>query len=99
ADVARVAKKYIHRDQMAIVVVGPSKGTDRPLDGFGKVATLDITIPDPKESAAPAASTESLAKGKTLFSKMIDALGGASAVDAVKAVRTVSNSTVKTPQG
>ena len=45
ADVARVAKKYIHRDQMAILVVGPSKGTDRPLESFGSVAKLDITIP------------------------------------------------------
>lgn len=48
ADVARVAKKYIHRDQMAILVVGPAKGQDRPLESFGKVAKLDITIPVPK---------------------------------------------------
>ena len=99
ADVARVAKKYIHRDQMAILVVGPSKGTDRPLESFGTVAKLDITIPEAKGTAAPAASTDSLMKGKTLFSKMIDALGGPAAVDAIKAVRNVSTSTVKTPQG
>ena len=99
ADVARVAKKYIHRDQMAILVVGPSKGTDRPLESFGDVAKLDITIPEAKGAAAPAASSDSLAKGKILFAKMIDALGGAAAVDAVKTVRTVSNSTVRSPQG
>jgi len=50
ADVARVAKKYVHKDQMAILVVGPSKGQDRPLDTFGKVTKLDITIPEPKGS-------------------------------------------------
>ncbi len=51
ADVARVAKKYVHKDQMAILVVGPSKGQDRPLDTFGKVTKLDIAIPEPKGSA------------------------------------------------
>ena len=56
ADVARVAKKYVHRDQMTILVVGPSKGQDRPLESFGKVTRLDITIPGPKDS--PAATPE-----------------------------------------
>ena len=99
ADVARVAKKYIHRDQMAILVVGPSKGTDRPLESFGKVTKLDVTIPEGKGATAPAASGESMTKGKTLFSKMVEGLGGAAVVDSVKALRTVSTSTVKTPQG
>jgi zinc protease len=48
AEVDRVAKKYIHKDQLAILVVGPQKGQDRPLDSFGKVTKLDITIPMPK---------------------------------------------------
>jgi len=54
ADVARVAKKYVHRDQMTILVVGPSKGQDRPLESFGKVTRLDITIPGLKDSPAAA---------------------------------------------
>jgi zinc protease len=56
ADVERVAKKYVHKDQLAILVVGPSKGQDRPLDSFGKVTKLDLTIPMPKGAPDPHAS-------------------------------------------
>ncbi|HEY3177073.1 MAG TPA: pitrilysin family protein [Candidatus Polarisedimenticolia bacterium] len=99
AEVARVAKKYIHKDQLSILVVGPSKGQDRPLESFGKVSRLDITIPEPKGAAAPAASAESLVRGKSLFARVIEGLGGAAAIDSVKAIRTVSANTVKTAQG
>jgi len=47
ADVSRVAKKYVNKDQLAILVVGPPKGQDRPLESFGKVKKVDITIPPP----------------------------------------------------
>ncbi|MCI0567395.1 MAG: insulinase family protein [Acidobacteria bacterium] len=47
-DVTRVAKKYVHEGEMAILVVGPPKGQDRPLSSFGKVVPVDITIPKPK---------------------------------------------------
>jgi zinc protease len=47
AKVTEVAKKYVHKDQLAVLVVGPSKGQDRPLESFGKVTKLDITIPPP----------------------------------------------------
>ena len=47
-DVTRVAKKYIHENQLAILVVGPPKGQDRPLSSFGNVVPVDITIPKPK---------------------------------------------------
>ncbi len=110
ADVARVAKQYIHKDQLAILVVGPSKGQDRPLDSFGKVAKLDITIPEgvspgaagaagPVTASTPAATAESVAKGTALFAKVLDGLGGPVAVGGVKALRSVLNSTRKTPQG
>jgi len=48
ADVQRVAKKYVHDNQLAILVVGPTKGQDRPLSSFGTVVPVDITIPKPK---------------------------------------------------
>jgi zinc protease len=46
-DVARVAAKYLHRDQMAVLVVGNTKEFDKPLSSVGSVTKLDITIPGP----------------------------------------------------
>ena len=56
ADVTRVAQKYIHKNQLAILVVGKPADFDRPLSSFGPVTALNIAIPAPpaakKESAA-----------------------------------------------
>ncbi len=46
-DVDRVAQKYVHKDKMAVLVVGKAADFDRPLSSFGPVTTLDITIPPP----------------------------------------------------
>lgn len=43
--VRAVAAKYLHPEQFAIVVVGPSQGLDKPLATFGPVTPIDITIP------------------------------------------------------
>jgi zinc protease len=48
ADVDRVARKYIHPEKMAILVVGNAKDFDRDLSTFGKVTTIDISIPPKK---------------------------------------------------
>jgi len=98
-DVVRVAQKYINKDRLILLVVGPSKGQDRPLESFGKVAKLDITIPEPGGAAAPVASADSVTKGRSLFGKVVQALGGPAAVDSVKSLRTVASNTVRTPQG
>ncbi len=44
-DVARVAAKYLHRDQLAVLVVGKVSDFDKPLSSLGPVTKLDITIP------------------------------------------------------
>ncbi|MBI3644566.1 MAG: insulinase family protein [Acidobacteriales bacterium] len=51
-DVARVAAKYIHRDQMSVLVVGNTSEFDKPLSSLGAVNKLDITIPAPPPGIA-----------------------------------------------
>ena len=57
ADVARVARKYIDRSKLAVLVVGNPKDFDQPLTGFGPVTKLDITIPTSPPSKAVAAGS------------------------------------------
>jgi zinc protease len=47
ADVARVATKYLHKDKLAVLVVGNSADFDKPLTSLGAVTPVDITIPPP----------------------------------------------------
>ena len=46
ADVARAAQNHLHPDRLVIVAVTDPSRLDRPLDEFGEVVELDITIPD-----------------------------------------------------
>jgi len=47
ADVARAASKYLHKDKLAVLVVGNSGEFDKPLSSLGPVTNIDITIPPP----------------------------------------------------
>ncbi len=49
-DVGRVARKYLHKDQMAVLVVGNSAEFDKPLSSLGPVQKVDISIPPPPAS-------------------------------------------------
>jgi len=44
-DLQRVAEKYVHKDRLAILVVGKAADFDRPLSSFGTVTTIDVSIP------------------------------------------------------
>lgn len=44
-DVMRVAKKYLHPEDMTYMVVGNPDDFDAPLDEFGTITTLEITDP------------------------------------------------------
>jgi zinc protease len=52
ADVKRVAEKYVHRDQLAVLVVGNIKEFDQPLASLGTVKEIDIAIPPPVAAGA-----------------------------------------------
>jgi len=52
-EVARVAAKYIHREQMAVLVVGNTGEFDKPLSSLGTVNKLDIAIPAPPPGLLP----------------------------------------------
>jgi len=58
-DVARVARKYIHPEQFATLVVGNPEEIGDQLKGLGPAAKWDITIPPPPSEARPAATSQS----------------------------------------
>jgi len=105
ADVSRVAAKYVHRDQLAVLVVGNTKEFDKPLSSLGPVKEIDITIPPPPgakegakedESSKPTASND---EGKALAAKVVAAMGGEAKLSTIKSVRAEVTLTQKTPQG
>ena len=46
-DVARVAHKYVHKDKLAVLVVGNDTEFGKALSSLGPVQDVDITIPPP----------------------------------------------------
>jgi len=56
ADVSRVARKYIDKRKLAVLVAGNPKEFDKPLSEFGPVTKLDIRIPSRPPEAKPAAA-------------------------------------------
>jgi zinc protease len=101
ADVNRVATKYVHRDQLTVLVVGNTKEFDKPLSSLGPVKEIDISIPPPpaakeEKSEKPTASNE---EGKELAAKVVAAMGGEGKLASIKALKAQLTLTQKTPQG
>ena len=87
ADMARVAAKYIHKDQLAVLVVGNTAEFDKRLTSLGQVTNVDITIPSPKGEEAPAVKpAASNPEGKALAAKVVQALGGLVKLKSVKSL-------------
>lgn len=108
-DVARVAKKYVQPNQVAVLVVGKEKDFDKPLSSLGTVTPIDITIPEPgaKPSAtggaatpgAAAAPAASNAEGIALARKVQQFVGGADKIASIQTTRSTNTMTQQTPQG
>jgi zinc protease len=101
ADVNRIAARDVHRDRMAVLVVGNTKEFDKPLSSLGPVKEIDISIPPPpgtkeEESAKPTASNDD---GKALAAKVVAAMGGEAKLSTIKSLKAKLTITQKTPQG
>lgn len=98
-DILRVAKSRLLPDKFTILAIGRQEQFDKPLSTFGKVNTIDITIPEPKSKEAyPEPTPETMAKGKELLLKAAKASGEVS-LRGLKDLTMEGSNNVKTPMG
>jgi zinc protease len=83
ADVLRVAKEHFDPAKLTIVAAGNSKEFGKPLSILGKVNTIELTIPEPKQETAKG-DAASLQHGKELLERAQRAMGGAEKIAGVK---------------
>ena len=95
-DVHRVSQQYLRPDQVQILAVGNPADFGEALDVLGEVREIDITIPSAEEPA-PEATAETLEQGRDVLNGVIEALGGASAFNAVTTVLLTGSLTIITP--
>jgi zinc protease len=84
ADVNRIAQKYLHRDQMAVLVVGNTKEFDKPLSSLGVVKDIDITIPPAPGQNQGTQGAASNPEGQALAVKVANAMGGLAKLKSIK---------------
>ncbi len=99
--VQQMAHKYLHKDRLAVLVVGKSEDFDRPLSSFGTVTAVNIDIPTGKaeKKAAGAKPAASSAEAKAMLAQVVQGMGGKDKVHSVKSVRIKGTRLAKTPQG
>ena len=95
ADVDRVAKKYLVKDKFAVLVVGKSADFDKQLDTFGKVTSINITIPQPGSESTGTAPVASNPAGKALLAKAIEAAGGEAKLKSIRSVHRTATLQLK----
>ncbi len=83
-DVLRAAKSHLRPDKLQILVVGNKNDFGEPLSSLGQVNEIDITIPSPPVESAGVATPESLSRGKDLFDKAVNAIGGLEALQKIQ---------------
>ncbi len=98
-DVARVARKYVHPDELTMLVVGKSADFDKPVAALGpKVASLDIAIPPPPGPPTAKVTAATAEEGRTLFARTAAAILGGN-VGSLRGYREVSSIAASTPMG
>jgi zinc protease len=101
-DANRVAHKYVHPQQFAVLVVGNQAEFGKPLSALGPVTPIDISIPPlgaPAAAANAPQPTQSDPKARALVEKFVSSIGGAEKLAGVKALHQKLVSTQHTPQG
>jgi zinc protease len=91
-DVAHAASKYLHKDKLAVLVVGNTADFDKPLSSLGPVTNVDIAIPPPSggkssKDEAPAKPAASNPEGKALVAKVAQTMGGLDRLQSIKSLR------------
>src|SRR5690606_11208137 len=101
ADVLRVAKEYLHPEEIAIVAVGKPSEFEEPLSVLGSVKQVDLTIPQPAPEKPVAAkmNADTLARGAKLLQRAQDAVGGVGKLVSIKDLTRSAEVTMNTPQG
>jgi predicted Zn-dependent peptidase len=97
-EVRAAAAKYVHPDDLRILVVGPTEGLDKPLTTYGEVTQVDISIPEPAAETAEV-TEEGRARAAELLARAVAAMGGPEVVDAVAALRSRGAASQQTPAG
>ncbi len=98
-DVARVAKKYVHPENIRLLVVGKESDFDKKLSTLGPVTPIDVTIPEPGAKPAGAQPAASTPEGIALAKKVEGFVGGKAAIAGVQAIREAGTMSIRTPQG
>jgi len=91
-DVERVAKQYLHPNDLIALIVGNDAAFEQPLSTLGPVNIVDIKIPPLKQDTL-AVSAQDIASGKELFGKVLTKIGNVSKIKNVQSTGKVQQIT------
>jgi len=90
ADILQVARQYIHPESFTIVAVGKPSDFGKPLNALGRpVNSIDLSIPRPQRGVKQS-DAESMNRGRRLFARVQEAVGGVSKLTSIKDLTLVS---------
>jgi zinc protease len=96
-EVSAAARRHIHPDRIALLVVGKREDFDGDLAELGPMTEIDIAIPPPATARQEAITGD--AEGEELMSRVVAGLGGEERIATVSSVRRAGSVTMRTPQG